>query len=472
MQSVLDPTRSVRRLALIGAAVLAAITGVIATTSRGASTGPYEVRAIFDNAAFAVTREDVRIAGAPVGSIKALDVTPDKKAAVTISIDDARFTPFHANATCSIRPQSLIGEKYVDCDPGTSGSQPLQRIPAGSAGAGSYLLPVSQTHSPVDLDIVQDISRQPTRQALTILISELGTGLAARGADLAAVIHRANPALGRTDQVFQILARQNRELAQLATDSDTVLGPLAQERQRIADFVVQARRTSDASAARAADIARTLNRFPTFLRQLQPLMVDLGTLADQGTPLLSDLHSSATGLRAAFANLTPFANAARPAVVKLGSAATRSQGPLLASLPLAQRLRGLGNQAAPAGALLDQLTASVDRTGGIERLMDLLFFGATASNGFDSRGHYARLQLLVSPCTNYATAPVTGCSANFSGGAGTGAAADASSTTPASAPSRPPSTAASSTTPATATAKAASADRVQRLLQYLIGGRS
>ena len=34
-----------------------------------------------------------------------------------IEIDDAGFTPFHVNATCAIRPQSLIGEKYVDCEP-------------------------------------------------------------------------------------------------------------------------------------------------------------------------------------------------------------------------------------------------------------------------------------------------------------------------------------------------------------------
>ena len=33
------------------------------------------------------------------------------KAAVTIAIDNGEFTPFHANATCAIRPQSLIGEK-------------------------------------------------------------------------------------------------------------------------------------------------------------------------------------------------------------------------------------------------------------------------------------------------------------------------------------------------------------------------
>src|ERR1700759_4860274 len=100
-------------------------------SSRGAGS-PYLVRAIFDNAAFAVDGEDVRIAGADVGSIQSLDVTPDRRhAAVTLSIDDARFTPFYANATCSIRPQSLIGERYVDCDPGRSSLPQLTQIKSG-----------------------------------------------------------------------------------------------------------------------------------------------------------------------------------------------------------------------------------------------------------------------------------------------------------------------------------------------------
>ena len=117
-------------------------------------------------------------------------------------------------------------------------------------GAGSYLLPVTQTSSPIDPDIVQDISQEPIRQRLSIILNELGTGLAARGSDLNAVILRADPALGYTDEVFKILASQNRVLAQLASDSDAVLAPLAGARAQIAGFVAQANTTAVASAQR------------------------------------------------------------------------------------------------------------------------------------------------------------------------------------------------------------------------------
>ena len=79
------------------------------------------MRAIFDSAASAVPGSEVKVAGATVGRIESMDVTPDKRAALVLRIDDARFTPFRADARCTIRPQSLISEKYVECQPGTAG---------------------------------------------------------------------------------------------------------------------------------------------------------------------------------------------------------------------------------------------------------------------------------------------------------------------------------------------------------------
>ena len=111
-------------------------------------------------------------------------------------------------------------------------------------------MPVTHTSSPVDTDLVQNIYRMSTRQRFGLIINEFGTGLAARGSDLNEVIHRANPALGYTDQVLKILAEQNKQLAQLAKDSDTVLTPLAQDRQAIRSW--SCRRTRPRSRARPA----------------------------------------------------------------------------------------------------------------------------------------------------------------------------------------------------------------------------
>jgi hypothetical protein len=206
-----------------------------------------------------------------------------------------------------------------------------------------------------------------------------------------------------------------------------VLTPLAKQRRALADFIVQANTTAVASATRARDISRSIQLLPGFLRQLNALMVDLGTLADQGTPVAGELNASASALGREFTELTPFAKAARTSLIALGNAAAKSQAPLLATLPLDHQLQQLGNQAAPAATLLDRLTASLNKSGAIGQLMALLFYGTSAANGFDSLGHYVRDELLVSNCTGYALTTVPGCSANFVKGASASAASDPAS---------------------------------------------
>src|SRR4051794_30744635 len=279
----------------------------------------YKVRAIFDFVR-AVPGEDVKVAGAKVGKIESLHVTPDNKAAVVLNIKDSGFTPFHTNAHCTIRPQSLIGETFAECSPGSSAAPVLPTIQQGD-GKGQHLLPVSHTSSPVDIDEINDIMREPTRERLGLIINEFGTALAGRGDDLNQAIHRANPALRDTDKVLAILASQNRTLAQLAKDSDTVIAPLADKRRQVANFIVEANKTGTATAERSADIERSFQLFPGSLRELQPTLQQLSDFADQTTPVLADLHTAAPDLSRFITALGPFSRSATTSVVSLGKAA-------------------------------------------------------------------------------------------------------------------------------------------------------
>ena len=88
-----------RRIFAIGAVSACAIAAVVLGTGASSETGAgYEVRAIFDNVSGAVPGEDVKIAGARVGSIKELDVTADNKAIVVLEIEEPGFAPFRADA--------------------------------------------------------------------------------------------------------------------------------------------------------------------------------------------------------------------------------------------------------------------------------------------------------------------------------------------------------------------------------------
>jgi virulence factor Mce-like protein len=398
----------------------------IAANNDGGGSG-YQVRAIFDFVR-AVPGEDVKVAGAKVGSIASLHVTPDNKAAVVLRIDDAGFTPFHTDAHCTIRPQSLIGETFAECSPGSRNAPVLPKIKQGD-GKGQHLLPLSHTSSPVDIDEINDIMRQPTRERLAILINEFGTALAGRGKDLNAAIHRANPALRDTDKVLAILAQQNRTLADLAKNSDAVLTPLAAKRRQVADFIVQANKTAQATAERRADISAGIQRFPAFLRQLKPTLTDLGQLSDEMTPVISDLGRAAPGLNRFIIELGPFSKASIPAVKSLGQAADVGTPALVASQPIATDLAQFATNADPVAKSLDALQKSLTATGAVNRLMDYIFFQMQAVNGFDGIGHYLRAGLILNACSTYATKVVApDCRATFDKVRGQAAATSSSST--------------------------------------------
>jgi phospholipid/cholesterol/gamma-HCH transport system substrate-binding protein len=405
---------------VVGAAIIVAVVAMGASgDGADGSGGTYEVRAIFDSAFGVIPGEDVKVAGVKVGSIDSLHVTSDKKAAVVLAIDKPGFGDFRSDANCIIRPQSLIGEKFVDCTPtqprpeGQAAPPPLKQIQSGP-GQGQYLLPVSNTSKSVDLDLINDIYQLPERERLTIILNELGTGLAGRGKDLNEVIRRADPALQETDKVLAILKQQNQTLANLATESDTVLKPLAERKEQVADFIVQANQVSQATASQRGALAQNLQKLPTFLTQLRPTLQQLGNLSDQMTPVLTDLGSQADNINRFVTQIGPLSSAARPAIKSLGKASVVGTQAMQDVLPVTQDLNELASSAQPLASNLSDLLVSLRDTGGIERAMDYLFFQMTAINGFDTAGHYLRAALLINTCSSYAIEKTIGCEATFS----------------------------------------------------------
>jgi phospholipid/cholesterol/gamma-HCH transport system substrate-binding protein len=408
----------IRRLVpLIGVLALVVVAAAVVLSARK-HEHHYRVRAIFDNAGFVIPGEDVKIAGVKVGKISSLDVTKDFKAAVTLEITQPGYQDFRRDASCIVRPQSLIGERFVECTPtqpravGHKPPPPLRKIQRG-AGKGDYLLPVSNTQQAVDIDLIGDTMREPQRERLSLILNELGTGLAGRGKDLNEVIRRADPALQETDRVLKILASQNQTLKALAVNSDTILAPLARERAHVAGAIKHSSQVAEATAEKRGALAADIQTLPAFLDQLKPTMVRLGQLADQSTPVLADLDANANDIDTLIQRLGPFSQAAIPAVNSLGDAARKGTPAVIDSRPVITDLRKLANAVRPVGATARQVLQSFQQTHGVERLMDYIFYQVAAINGFDGVGHYLRAELKVNQCATYAVRPVAGCSSNF-----------------------------------------------------------
>ncbi|MGO9319951.1 MAG: MlaD family protein [Solirubrobacteraceae bacterium] len=419
---------------IVGAACFAALVLVVAlATAAGGSNGGYTVRAIFDDAGNLIPGENVKIDGVKVGTVSSVTPTPEAKAAVVMSIENPGFKDFRADASCTIRPQSLIGEKYVDCLPtqprveGTPLPPPLHKIRGGQEGAGEYLLPVQNTSSPVDVDLLGDIQRLPERQRFTLILNELGAGLAGRGSDLSEVIKRANPALQELDKVLKILAGENHILAKLAVDSDEALAPFARVRGRVADFIAQSNTVAQAGAATRGSLARNLALLPPFLEQLGPALERVQRFAEQTTPTFTALKVAAPGLDKAFTSLPAFSSSTEKFFETLGKTAKVSGPALTGFRPLLKQLNSLGNAAVPFTKNFSELFESLRETGGLERIMDFIFLGTGSANGYDALGHFLRVEAAGNACIGYAVAvsSKTNCRRKLFNNSGTEAEASA-----------------------------------------------
>src|SRR3954453_22730710 len=213
--------RTMSKRLLLALGLVAAVVVVVLIASGGGSSDDYRVRAIFDNGSFMVKGEQVRVAGANVGTIESVNVTMPNdtvaykhgkavkkggKAVIVMDITDPGFQDFRQDASCLIRPQSLIGEKFVDCRPtlprapGPEPPPPLKQVPDGQPGAGEYLLPLGNNGTSVDPDLINDIYTLPYAQRFRLILNELGSGLAGRGEDIKVLVKRANPVLRDVDR--------------------------------------------------------------------------------------------------------------------------------------------------------------------------------------------------------------------------------------------------------------------------------
>ena len=364
---------------------------------------------VLDNAFGLTEGSDLRSAGVVIGKVDNLDVQRSTaRALATVVVTLPSFAGFRSDVFCEVKPQSLIGEYYLDCDPGTK-QEPAPRT-----------IPVEQTGGTITPDLVLDIMRRPARERFGLILTELGIGFTARGEDIQTTLRRAVPALRETDKVLAILNANRSTLRELTRDADTVLAGLARNRRDVGRFVREAADTTEASASRSEELRQTVDRLPRFLRELRPTLADLGTTARLQTPALRDLRRAAPDLTELLQRLGPFAESARPAVRGLGEASDTGRRAVREAASTVKQLRALGTSSTePMRNLRFVLEDINDRdravepnrlspTGkgftGLEALLQYFFVQSQAINIFDSKSFMLKINILINECTQYTNA--------------------------------------------------------------------
>jgi phospholipid/cholesterol/gamma-HCH transport system substrate-binding protein len=417
----------VRRIAAVTLALVASAAAALAMGANGEDDAEASYRVIFDNAFGLTEGGDLRIAGVKAGVVDDLKISDGypQKAVVDVTVNEPGFADLREDATCEIRPQSLIGEYFVDCQPGESD----RRLPVGGR------VPVEQTTSTIPFDLVNSVMRRPYRERFRLIISELGAGLAGRSEDLSEVLRRAHPGLRETSQALRILGRQTRTIERVIVDADRVVAALEAGKRDVVRFVDEAGETAAITASRRAELAENFRLLPQFLAELRPTMARLGDLSDAQIPLLRDLGAASGDLDTFLTRLRPFSDNARPAFRALGGASDAGLASIRATDEEIQVLRDAARNAPGTAKPLRQLLESLDDReravendprakatappapdkthipaseqggfSGMEGLWNYYYWQALSTNAFDSVGHILRIS---------ATLDLGGCSAYF-----------------------------------------------------------
>jgi virulence factor Mce-like protein len=408
---------------LVGAAALAL--GAKSDDDGGSKT--YNL--LFDNAFGLTEGGDFKVAGVRAGkttTFKVVKVDGRPLALVKAEVTEPGLADLRKDAKCEIRPQSLIGEYFVDCQPGASD----ERIPDGGR------VPVEQTSSTIAIDLVNDIMRRPYRERLRLIVGELGAGLAGRPGDLSDVLRRAHPALRETSETLQILGKQTNTIEKFIGDAQTVIAALENRKQDVVRFVREAGHTAEITASRREDLGETFHRLPAFLAELEPYMNQLGDLTQAQTPVLRNLQSASGELDTFLTRLRPFAEEGTPAFRALGDMSVVGRRAVRKTTAEVNELRRLAKDAPGFAKPLRQFLQTIDdrkravepddraaKTGppagdkthttssrdgftGMEALWNFFYWQALSSNPLDDIGHVLRLSIVVNPvCGSYQVKP-------------------------------------------------------------------
>jgi phospholipid/cholesterol/gamma-HCH transport system substrate-binding protein len=394
----------VRRLGVIGllAAIAAAVALVIGTSAQGSDS--YTFHVIFDDARGLIPGQTVKIAGAKAGAISTVTVTPDDKAEVTSTISGP--FRFHADATCIIRPDGLIAENYLECDPGTNGSPLLK----------DNTVPVSHTSEPVSLLDLFNTFNLPTRERFQVLVDELGIATAGQGDNINAILQRANPTLQLAQKVIRILDGQTSELASAIDATNTIAVNAASHTAAVQSFLRNASSLTQLSSDHSSNLSRAIARLPGLLRAAQPALTQLDAVASNGTPLLTSINSAIPYLDKVDTDIKPFAALAKPALRDLSGTINRAIPAVHTVTPLINSINSYLKASAPTTKQFSTLIVNLLQHGFSESFLSVVYYVATALSHYDGTSHMLS-SLLMFPnngaCASYSTKVIAGCQSHY-----------------------------------------------------------
>jgi phospholipid/cholesterol/gamma-HCH transport system substrate-binding protein len=384
-----------KKRALAAGLVLLAVITVAILLFRG--DGGYRVTAEFLNAGQLVKGNEVKAGGVAVGSVKAIDVTQDGRAKVTLGIDDSDYEPLRRGTRVTIKQGSLSGiaNRYVD----------LQLGPAsGDEIDDGGVIDTDHTATAVELDQIFDLFDKRTRTGLQDFFKGSAEMLHGRGKELRRGVHYLNPALSTGARLFGELTRDDALLEKFLVDSGSLVHALAERRDDLTGVVSNLNATFGALGRQQDALAESVDRLPPFMRRANTTFVNLRSTLDDVDPLVDASKPAVKRLGPFLEQARMFVHDGEPTIRDL-SRTIRQPGPRNDLIELIKSFPPLAHV-----AMDDQQVNGADRRGAFPETTDALKAAAptiafgrpytpdfvgwmddfSTTGGYDANGGYSR----------------------------------------------------------------------------------
>lgn len=396
-----------RRIAFAAVLVAAVLVVALLAWPRGdaGDPGARTVEVVFDSARGVSPGSAVKVAGARVGQVTAVVLTDRHRALVTLEIDRA-IGPLRRDARCSIRPEGLIGERFVACEPGRRAAGLLAEGPAGR-----QRVPVTATSRVLDLADLLNLWSLPTGERARVLLNQLGLGLAARGDDLRAIVERAHPTLRETRRLLAVVDGQRADLRRTVERTSRVAATLADRRADLGRLTRDGALLATRVGRHDDDLRASLRRLPALLTEARPALSELDALGAQAEPLLAAAERSAPGITRLAAGAGPVVRRAERTLDEVAPSLRRTTTAVRRLAPLLPAVASTLGEAEPAIRESDRALTALRDAGFFEGFWSFLYYAASALSRYDANGHLFGGLIMLNRCSVVASAPTEGCSA-------------------------------------------------------------
>lgn len=368
--------------------VLASVMGITAASlgvvnNADADAEPITITTQFADASPLVVRNDVKVDGVKVGEVSAMTVSDNREYAEVAITLDPEAQPVHTDAKATIKPVSLLGERYIDLDRGSPSAPALQ---------DGDVLPLKQTGTYTDLDQILNTFDEPTGESMAALVTMLGEGLRGNGRNTDATIRALAPAMRDTGGLVKILRQQNTLLNGVVDKLQPVASSLARGNGAALDRLVASTQTlTETTGARRAQLSATLRELPGTLRAARSTLGRLTGTARATTPVLAEIRPVTGNLSEISAELERFADTADPALASATPVLRKAQRLLDEARPTVHDLRAAGPDLRSSATNLRRLATEL--IGNLDNVLEFIRGWALTTNGRDGISHYFRASI-------------------------------------------------------------------------------